>query len=177
MKSINIILLGFLSLFLQSCFNTNQKENTDNDFINNEFLGEWCSVERVIPFGAVLTIDTNYNFTYKGAVCMASFYSKGNWTLNNDTLTFNSIEPKECCYITGFRTTCAKVTIGDTTSYERFKPKTSIKDCEPDDIDYYYVIFKNEKFIIKDSTLIYLGKPDSICPEIKDDFIRKNRKS
>jgi len=169
MKSINyIILLGFLSLFLQSCWNTHQKENTNDDLINNEFLGEWYSVERIIPFGAVLTIDTDYSFIYEGGACLSSFGSKGNWTLNNDTLILNSIEPEECYYISDFGGNCILITIDDTTSFKR---EISIKDCVPDNIDYDYIIFKNEKFIIKDSVLTYITQPDTIC-NIKNDFIR-----
>jgi hypothetical protein len=173
MKRIHqIIVLGILFLLLQSCCNTvNDNISIRDNLIinNNKFLGEWYSVERVVPFESILKIDSNFNFTYEGGACVSRFGSNGYWISNDDTLILNSVMPKNCYYIEKFGMNCKITMIGELP-----EPRTtSKKDCVPT-TDSVFILFENEKFIINDSVLIYIQKPNRLCPDINDDFTRKN---
>jgi hypothetical protein len=172
-KTFYFILLGVLFLFLQSCCNNEKRSKNiynDLDLNNNKFLGEWYSVEREQPFGAVLTINSNYNFTYVGGACVLHFDAKGQWVLQNDTLILNSTDPEKCYYIINFDDDCVEIDPKDLTTSKSWG--TSIEGCTPESPD-AYVIFENEKFIIRDSVLMHIQKPNKLCPEIKNDFTRK----
>ncbi|MCL1942985.1 MAG: hypothetical protein FWF54_05490 [Candidatus Azobacteroides sp.] len=154
--------------FFFCCHNSDKKtigydKSNENKY---KYTGEWISVERPIPYHAVLKIDSSFNFTYEGGACLLAFSSKGNWTLNSDTLILTSFKPTECCYISDFGVNCF--------AFDPAKPD-SIKDCIPEKIYYLYIILNREKFLIKDSILIHMRKTDNICPEIKDDFIKKTK--
>jgi hypothetical protein len=164
-----LISIGILVLFLQSCCNRNEGYNIqdNSNMNNNEFLGEWYSVERMIPFGAVLNIDLNYNFTYEGGACVSRFGSKGQWIIENDTLILNSTYPEKCYYIINFYENCVIIDPDDLPISK--KAATSIKDCTPE-LLYEYVIFDNEKFIIKDSVLIHIQ--NNQCIEATNNFTK-----
>ena len=167
------ILVGILFLLLQSCCNhKNESKNTHTNLnmIHNEFLGEWYSVERMQPFGAVLNIDSTYNFTYEGGACVLRFGSKGQWILQNDTLILNSIESEECYYTGNFGEDCVIIDIDDLSIPK--KRATSIEGCTPE-LLYEYIIFDNEKFIIKDSVLIHIQKPIYQCADAMNNFTRE----
>ena len=167
MKKINyIILLGVLFLLLQNCCNNkNESKSIHNNLkmSDNKSLGEWYSVDNRCPFEAVLTIDSNYNFTYAGGGCVWRLHSKGRWIINEDTLILNSADPEECYYIGNFSDFGKIITLDDT-----LKVVTSIAGCTPKLPD-EYIIFDNEKFIIKDSALIYTQNPI----EVRTNFTRR----
>jgi len=169
LKKINYSLLFLLFCFLlQSCCNTSTETLTEQ----NNYIGDWRCVKRIIPYSAVLKIDSSYSYTYTGGACLSSFESKGNWTLKDDTLILNSFEPEECCYLREFGVNCV---IADLENSTIPKQKTSIEDCQPSNGgDYEYIIFTNEKFIIKDSLLTHIQNPNNICPDIKDNFTKIN---
>ena len=173
MKHFNLILLGVLFIFFQSCFNTaNNKTISENLTTNHcEFFGEWLSIERDYPFDATLKIDSNYYFTYEGGACVSRFSSNGYWVLDNDTLILNSNKPEDCCYLSNFGVNCLTIKINDSVILKR---GTSIKDCVPEQINYEFIFFENEKFIINNGFLMHIQKPNNLCPNIKDDFTRKN---
>jgi len=165
MKNINFIIsIGILILFLQSCCNRNEGYNIQDysKMNNNEFLGEWYSVERITPFEATLRIDSNYTFTYDGGACLIRFGSNGFWTLNEDTLILNSIEPEECYYLFEFDPVCFD--INDSSTY--LKTRTT-KEGLPA-INYEYVLFKDVKFLIIDSVLTHIP----LCPQVRNNFTR-----
>jgi len=171
MKNLHIVLLGILLFLLQNCCNITNQDKTFHDSLSvrsNEFLGEWYSVDREYPFESILKIESNYNFTYEGAACMSLFFSNGHWILNEDTLILNSVIPQRCYYLDKFGVGCKIAKIG-----EPFEPlATSIKECVPS-TDSVFSIFEDEKFIVRDSLLLLLQKPNRLCPNVKDDFIRK----
>lgn len=169
MKRYSFLFLLLVLLFLFSCRSSNKEIVNNDNLIESEFIGEWCSVKRIIPYTAYLKIDSSYNFSFEGGTCSMRFYSKGSWILNSDTIILNSFKPTGCYYISDFEVTC---TIVDTSSSNIGNPyKTSIKDCAPDEGD-EYVLFNQEKFIIQNDTLIHVRKTINICPEIKDNFTR-----
>jgi hypothetical protein len=150
-------------LFLS--FSCCKKVIGEKEIKGKEYFGEWYSVETETPFAAILSIDTNYIFSYDGGACLSSFTSKGNWTLNKDTLILNSFEPEECYYIEEFGEDCVTVKINDTVSYSR-------TNCPNPATGNYYTFFENEKFLIIDSVLVHIRESKENCPEIKDNFTR-----
>ncbi len=171
MKHIHIVLLGFSFFILQSCCNTaNENESiyANLNINNNDFIGEWYSVKRTYPFGAILKIDSNFIFTYEGGACVSRFGSNGYWVLDDDTLILNSNKSENCYYLSNFGVNCLTIKTNDSTISTR---ETSIKGCIPE-FPNEYVIFDNEKFIIKDSVLTHIQKLKNLCSDIKDDFTR-----
>jgi len=171
MKSLPYAILSIMLLaFLISCRHTNNSEDKpieEEQEERNDYLGVWHSVKRDYPFGADLTIDSNYRFLYKGGACVGRFRSEGIWILRGDTLVLNSIKPEECHYISEFGINCIVVSSPD----ERLERETSEKGCVPE-THYEYIVFKNERFIIKDSVLTHFPKPKNPCPESRDDFTK-----
>lgn len=150
--------------------NTNTQTPANKEPDNTPYPGEWHSVKKSYPFSATLKIDSNYNFTYDGGACALRFGSNGNWNLSGDTLILNSLWPEECCYVNDFSMHCAIVDVNSSTA---FKITTSTPGCTPQKI-YEYILFKNEKFLIKDSTLIHIQYTNNQYPDTKNDFIRVN---
>ena len=165
-------------LFLVLVFSFICCQNTDNETIpeeevkENPYLGEWYAVKRIIPFGAILKIDSNNIFTYEGGACLHHFNSQGSWTLSDDTLILNSFEPDGCRYLDTFGINCIIVNVSDTL--HKYSVPVSIEGCKPD-IYENYVIFNQEKLVIEDSILIHIQKPNNSCPIEKDKFTRTKR--
>ena len=168
MKRLHIVLIGVLVLLLQSCCNTNIPSETQNELENNYYLGEWYSVKRITPFGATLRIDSSYTFNYEGGACLMNFGAKGIWNLNGDTLLLNSFEPEGCYYLLEFEPDFTVININDSIFP---KPPTTKENCTPV-IDYYYIQFRNARFLIIDSVLTHIPKVPKLCSDIRDDFIR-----
>jgi len=167
-KKTNYSLLFLLFCFLlQSCCNTGTETQTEQ----NNYIGDWRCVKRAYPYNAVLKIDSSYSYTYTGGFCTSWFESKGDWTIKDDTLILNSFEPEECYYLREFGVNWVIVDLESSTIP---KQKTSIEDCKPSIRDYEYIIFTNEKFIIKDSLLTHIQNPNNCCLETKDNFTKIN---
>ena len=167
MKKIGLtIWIGVLFFLLQSCNNAARERNSEQE-IDNDFLGAWCSVDRVYPFGAVLYIGSDYNFEYRGGACTSHFFSLGYWKINNDTLILNSIKPERCFVIRNFGAIWAPLLRDDDGRAIR---RTTIKDCTPawGDSELDFLVFENEKFIIEDSTLVHIRKQHHCISEIND---------
>ena len=164
-------------LIVSGCGQSRTSGNKNNHIelikSDNKFLGKWYSVKRGYPFSATLEIDSNHYFIYAGGACDSRFGSRGNWQLNFDTLILNSFYPKDCYYIFEFGVSRAIPPPPDEFgNFPRYERLTSIKDCKPD-TDSTYFLFINEKFIIEDSVLIHILKPDAYPHDkAKDNFTR-----
>ena len=156
-----------------ACQSIDKEMITEEEVKENPYLGEWYSVERIIPFGAVLKIDTNNSFTYEGGACLYHFNSKGGWTLSGDTLILNSFEPEECCYLNEFGLV-GGIIILDSNGVNIHSRPISIKGCEPIDTK-EYIIFNHEKLVIEDSVLTHIQKPDNMYISDKNNFTRTKR--
>ena len=155
-----------ISILLFNCH-----PGANNDSILNQFKGRWYSVKRTIPYSSFLTIDSSYNYEYWGGACMSRFKSKGRCKVNGDTLILNSDSTKECYYLCRFGINCIRV-IYDPVHPNQYTPRpTTQKGCRPISSD-EYVVFDQEKFILKDSLLIHIPNPENPCPEEKDNFAR-----
>lgn len=106
--------------------------------LQNKFERKWYSID------GNLTINQNKTFEFNRFTSISQSISKGNWKIINDTLILNSYNPKGCYFEEDFI-----ITPPDTTKYYY---KETIKNCKP---NMGYVNFKNEKFYIKDTLLLY----------------------
>jgi hypothetical protein len=133
---------------------TNEQANE-----NSEFVRTWFDTVRTHPFSEKLDIMQNRTFKLTGGACTAGWSGEGSWKLKNDTIILNSLKPKECVYLNEYAAMCR--TIEEIRKYGR---ETSIKGCRPDsDNDYEMLI--NEKFYIKNDTLIHV-KQNKKCEGI-----------
>lgn len=166
-------------MILASCGNIDKKTIPDDELKENQYIGEWQTIEGKYIFEAALKIDSNHNFTYEGGACLLHFSSEGSWIIIDDTLIINSFDCEECRYLSKFSEIGEIVVIIENeTSIKISHPKsTSIEDCEPAYPDEEYVIFNQEKFLIKDSVLTYIQKTDNSCRinDEKNNFIRKQK--
>ncbi len=161
-----------LIFFLSSCISKNNIDKSTEKQID-KYFGVWHSTDRHYEYSADLKIDSMNNFIYEGGACASSFLSKGSWKLNEDTIILNSFQPKECYYVIdfGIKYIVAPPIIGDTTKHEL---RTSIKGCEPDLVYIAYILFNNERFIIKNDTLIHIAHTKTLSSDIvKEDFIKE----
>jgi len=72
----------------------------------------------------------------------------------------------------GIKYIVAPPIIGDTTKHEM---RTSIKGCEPK-LYSTYILFNNEKFIIKNDTLVHIAHTKTLFSDIiKEDFIKQTK--
>jgi hypothetical protein len=115
------------------------RKETQNVILPNPFERKWYSIN------GHLQIDSTNTFEYIRYACMSQTISKGTWKIVNDTLILNSFAPKGCYFIEDFKIEPPKDTLNMIPNV-----KTE-KDCEANT---GYVIFKNEKFYIKDTLLM-----------------------
>ena len=170
-------ILYFLTLTLiqSSCISKNNTDKSTQEQID-KYLGVWHSTDRHYEYSADLKIDSMNNFIYDGGACTWSFLSKGSWKLNGDTIVLNSFEPTECYYVEdfGIKIIVEPPIIGDTTIHEM---RTSIRGCEPQ-LSSTYIMFNNEKFIIKNDTLIHIAHKKTLLRDIlKEDFIKQTKEN
>ena len=163
-KKISNFLFVLSFIIIQSCCNISTQSDMRSE--NNQYIGEWYSVYKGIPFSATLVIDSNYTFNYEGGACVIRFGSEGYWACNGDTLLLNSYEPEECYYLFEFDAVCMEFDINDSTTY--LKPQFTKEGCTPENQWYEYVKFKNVKFLIIDSVLTHIP----LCLEVENEFTR-----
>ncbi len=169
-------IIYFLTLMLiqSSCISKNNTDKSTQEQID-KYLGVWHSTDRHFEYSTDLKIDSMNNFTYEGGACESSFLSKGSWKLNGDTIVLNSFQPEECYYVQdfGIKYIDEPPIIDDTTTHEL---RTSIKGCKPDKYYITYFLFNNERFIIKNDTLIHIANTKTPLRDIlKEDFIKQTK--
>jgi Carbohydrate binding domain (family 32) len=129
----------------------------------SKFERVWFDTVQMIPFSAKLQINKNNTFEYKSHSCQVGSKSNGTWSIKNDTIVLNSIKPKGCHLQYPFGIVCA-FNKGNTQKNEE---NQTIKGCNPSESDVIYEIFQNEKFYIRNDTLIHLNKIKEECPNLK----------
>lgn len=150
---IKFLLLIFI-LALSSC-----KKDSPKIEENSKFVKVWFDTVIIVPFEAKLIIKKDNTFDYSGGACTSSFGAKGIWRIENDTIILNSIKPKECLWTHKFGKNC---TTREEIIAER--DNKTIKNCEPNE-DESYEIFENEKFYIRNDTLIHKNDENENCPK------------
>lgn len=170
MRAINCLYLFILIVILSGCESRQSNETVNGiDTVALQFVGMWQVVPRVIPYGALLTLDSNKNFTYHGGACLMHFGSSGIWYTLGDTLVLNSHDTSACLYTNPFGVNCWPL----DSSYTRDK---TIEDCEPDDGCFEYIIFTRERFLLINDTIFHVRRAESPCPQVKDNFYRFRKK-
>ncbi len=139
----------------------------------SEFVKTWFDTVRMTPYMSKLKINENKTFNYDGGACTSSFHSKGTWRIEKDTLILNSYQINKCYWKENFGLLC--FTREEIDSMR--KDNKTIKDCEPTREE-SYVIFQNERFYLKNDTLIHTKKNKN-CPKLRIAFssIEKVRKN
>jgi hypothetical protein len=134
---------------------------------NPKFVRTWYDTVQGMPYRAKLIIKTNKTFEFSSHSCQSGAESKGKWTIEKDTIILNSIKPKNCLFQHPFGIIC--------NFDEIVKNNKTIKDCEPSGRESDYVIFEDEKFYIKNDTLIHENKKDVTCTKLKIAFSTKEK--
>lgn len=143
MKSLMVLVLILLML---SCKNAEDE--------SKKFIGKWHDTEYIIPTEGFIEFKSDNTFYYRSDGCMWRSISKGSWKLYNDTIELNSGKI-DTCYFTFPFVKC--VELG-----ELVKRGKTISDCSPeDDID--FLEFTNERFYLRNDTLIYSNSKNLKC--------------
>lgn len=122
----------------------------------DKFENKWYSLI------SKLKINNDKTFEFERFNSISSSISKGKWEVIDDTLVLNSFKNKGCFF------------------YENYviQPSNKIiksnKNCQPNQ---GYVNFRNEKFYIKDSVLIYKTEINRDNPKLNNiyNFTKKSR--
>lgn len=152
------LLSTILFLVFISC-----KNNEPKIVKKSEFVKVWFDTVRMVPFESRLTINENKTFLYSGGACTSRFESKGVWKIERDTLVLNSYKTDKCYWKHPFALICSE----EDFNKIRENNKT-IKNCNPTG-ENEYIIFDNEKFYIRNDTLIHTEK-NKYCPKLKIAF-------
>jgi hypothetical protein len=161
-------LIGFLFVCLvlfSSC-----KKELQQTIENPKFVRTWYDTVQGMPFRAKLSIKENNTFEYSSRSCESGSKSNGTWKIEKNTIILNSIKPKGCLFQHPFGISC--IAYNDTTYFENNK---TIKNCEPSGREATYEIFENEKFILRNDTLIHTNKVKDNCPNIRIAFSTKEK--
>lgn len=164
MKNCFLSMTSMLLILLSSCNKTVPKKEE-----NPKFVRVWFDTVQGMPFKAKLNIKENKTFEYSSRSCQDGSESNGTWKIENDTVVLNSIKPKGCRFQYPFGVVCISF------NEEYSGNNKTIKDCEPNGRDASYEIFKNEKFYIKNDTLIHANKRNDSCPELKIAFSMREK--
>ena len=151
-------------ILLSSCNKTVPKKAE-----NPKFIRTWFDTVQGMPLREKLIIKENKTFEFSSRSCQDGSKSNGKWKIENDTIILNSIKPKGCLFQHQFGF-CIKV--GDKSYFENNK---TIKGCEPNGRDSSYEIFENEKFYLRNDTLIHINNKNNPCPNLKISFSMKEK--
>lgn len=164
------ISLSILSFFilLVSCNKSSPKEPLE--VLNSQFAKVWFDTVRGIPFYSKLEIKQNNTYKYVGGACTASWSSEGVWIIKNDTIILNSKKPKECVYLSEYGTMCRT-----RIEIQKNGPEISSKDCDTAYSYPEFEVFKNEKFYLKNDTLVHV-KQNKKCEGIDIAYSMKEKK-
>jgi hypothetical protein len=159
----------FLAIFILTLLSSCKKE-LPKESENPMFVRTWYDTVQRMPFRAKLNIKEDKTFEYISGACQSSSKSNGSWKIKNDTITLKSVKPKGCLFQNRFGVYCIK--IGDKSYFENNK---TIKGCEPSGRESDYEIFENEKFIIRNDTLIHINQAKNECEQVRVAFSTKEK--
>ncbi len=158
MKKYLFLLYIFLTLF-SSC-----KKELPKKLENSNFVRTWFDTVQGMPYRAKLIIKKNKTFEYSSHSCQSGSKSIGIWMIENDTIILNSTKPKNCLFQHPFGIIC---------DFDKvIKNNKTIKNCEPSGRESDYEIFENEKFYIKNDTLIHVNEKNVTCTKLRIAFSR-----
>ena len=124
----------------------------DQRIDSKKIIGLW-NIERDAYTKGTLRINENQTFKFKETAHLSETFSEGIWKIKKDTLFLNSKPSTECLYLNNFSPFCED-------EFIVVKPyiETTIENCHPDNFTKYYTSFNQEKFIVKNDSLIYINE-------------------
>ena len=152
------ITITFL-LFLTSigCQKDRQSTSVSKNLSRELVQGNWKNfVQNEIYSEIIIMKSGNFNYTNNSELLS---FSNGTWNVKRDTLYLNSVIPHECFFVSKFGPICRNPNILIEELIE-----TTIENCEPSHENKYFIKFLNEKFIIRNDTLIHIPK----CQNVED---------
>jgi hypothetical protein len=123
----------------------------------NKFVGTWYDSEYIIPGKSSIKINKDSSFSYKSRGCQWGSVSNGKWKIIGDSIELNSTSSDTCYKMFPF-VYCFPFGEKDT------KDLLTIPNCIPNE-NAFFAIFKNEKFYLKNDSLVYKLKTKSKCPD------------
>jgi hypothetical protein len=162
--------LFLVSLFIVSCNSRSPMDPTTPAPIN-PYTGEWKSVERFYPYSSTLTMNDDRTFQFQYGACMDFGFSTGIWETTDKGIVLNSQNIDRCMYTRMFGVNCQSFILGDSSQWTEYLSSTTLENCEPKS-ETNYVIFDAEEFCLEGNTLKHILKLDSLCPSIKEQFIK-----
>ena len=159
-----ILLVVIILTFLSSC-----NKNAPNKEVTSKFVRVWFDTVQGIPFRSKLEIKANNTFEYSSGSCENRSESYGIWKMIKDTIVLKSIKPKTCCYQHRF------AFCDFNKEANSFDNKTTIKGCVPNGGEADYEIFEDEKFVVRNDTLIHKSDKKSSCPNLVIAFSSKEK--
>lgn len=131
------------------CQSDKQTKNVPDKISENLINGNWNESNS----DALLKIFVlnNKNFAFQSNMESISLFANGTWNIQNDTLYLNSKMPTECLYVEKFGPNCRNPNL-----LIEEKIETTVEDCMPIEIKRYFMKFSNEKFIIRNDSLIHI---------------------
>jgi len=163
--------ITIFSLLIFSCSNQERFEILDQEDEPNPFIGDWVTFEKINGSSASLIISPDSVFSFQHSVCMSSVYSLGRWKVKNGSIVLTSSVIDSCLFTREYGIHCLP-----PESAEFRVSQTSIKGCNPEVYD-YYILFRDEVFILKNDSLIPSVNKDTLCPELIDVFYRDTNAS
>ena len=155
MKYKFFIIIAFISFF-QSC-----KKKADEKFVRT-----WHDTEYIILGKTTLKINPDFTFNYSASGCMWRCFSKGKWNVNKDTLELNSTSIDTCYNMFPF---------ADCPKFGKNKKIiTTVANCTAE-TETAFIIFKREKFYLKNDSLVYMQNKKSNCPPIQMKFAKTEK--
>lgn len=158
----NSLFLFFAFLLFFSCKNEVPVKKPKSGFIK-----KWFDTELIVPFSATLEIKENQTFQYHGGACTSKFNSNGTWIINKDTIILNSNLSEKCLTIIEFGPMCF-----DNLSQKKLAK--TIKNCIPN-TEEFYELFKNEKFYIRNDSLVHKNEKRENCSEFEIIFSKTKK--
>lgn len=145
----DIITFFLISIILSGCDKSKTSKIEEKN--DSKYVKIWFDTIRTYPYTSELKINKNNTFEFSSGACSYRSISEGTWELKNDTIILNSSKPKECFYLCEYGTICKTV---EEINIRRDRKK-SIKDCDAD-LEFEYELFSNEKFYLKNDTLVHV---------------------
>ena len=123
-----------------------------NDKINIQKIAKNWKIQRDIYSKGNLIIKENKEFEFNEKSHLSETFSRGSWIIKRDTLFLKSQIPSECLYMYNFSLYCEKKYILIEELIE-----TTIENCTPNNHTILFTKFQNEKFILRNDSLIYVN--------------------
>lgn len=120
------------------------------------FLDEWYSVKKPCPHGSGLKLHRSGRFDYGIGACMYSGSAAGQWSLSGETLVLLSDTAHGCYRFDDFD---MELTLNFGVAHDRWKARPERwSTSDTCDVSYYddaIVVFNEERFVIRQDTLVH----------------------